>query len=68
MMIHTCNPNTQETEVGGSWVWSKPRLHDSLRKKNGAGIERERREGGEGGRKRKEGKKELFVLTSAAGY
>jgi hypothetical protein len=28
----------------------------------------ERWDGGEGGRKRKEGKKELFVLTSAAGY
>jgi hypothetical protein len=27
VVIHACNPSTQEAKAGGSWVPSQPRLH-----------------------------------------
>jgi hypothetical protein len=27
VVVHTCNPRTQETEAGGSWVQGQPQLH-----------------------------------------
>jgi hypothetical protein len=27
MVVHACNPSTQETEAGGLWVPGQPKLH-----------------------------------------
>jgi hypothetical protein len=24
---HACDPSSQEVEIGGSWLWGKPKLH-----------------------------------------
>jgi hypothetical protein len=28
MVVHSCNPSTQEAESGQSWVWGKPALYN----------------------------------------
>jgi hypothetical protein len=34
VMMHTCNPNTQETEAGGSQSLSQPGLHSKTQSQN----------------------------------
>jgi hypothetical protein len=31
MVMHACNPNTTETEVGGFWVGDQPQLHNEFK-------------------------------------
>jgi hypothetical protein len=30
VVVHSCNPSTQEAKAEGSWVWGQPGLHSKL--------------------------------------
>jgi hypothetical protein len=55
MVVHTCNPSTQEAKAGGSGVQYQPRIPIKI-------LSQKRKEGREGEREGREGGRKFLAL------